>query len=138
MLVPDAWNDVTRRIIGCAMEVHSHLGPGLAEKLYEDALVYELRVAGLDFQQQHPVRVRYKEALLPEQRLDLLVEDLVVVELKATDGIADVHLAQLLSYMRSADVPLGLLINFNVEALKHGIRRRIFADAVRARLKPAQ
>jgi len=132
--IPAAWNDLTRRVIGCAMEVHTHLGPGLVERLYEDALDYELRRAGIAFARQHPVRVRYKEIVLSEQRLDLFFPDLLVVEIKAVEHVPDIHLAQLVSYLRSADVPLGLLINFNAMRLKDGIFRRInpYSTAIRA------
>jgi GxxExxY protein len=123
--VPDEWNAVTERIIACAMEVHSVLGPGFAERQYEDAMMYELTAHGLAAARQAPVRVRYKAIDLSEQRLDLVVESLVVVELKAVDRVHDVHLAQLVSYLRSADLPLGLLLNFNEARLVKGVYRRI-------------
>lgn len=107
------------------MEVHTILGPGLLERMYEDALVYELGLRGLSVEQQFPIRIRYKEIDLSQQRLDLVVERLVVVELKAVERVSDVFLAQLVSYMRSARLPLGLLINFHTLHLKDGIYRRI-------------
>jgi GxxExxY protein len=123
--VPDAWNAVTERIIGCAIEVHRTLGPGFLERLYEDAMAFELGAAGLAFIRQHPIRVRYKSILLSEQRLDLVVENLVVVELKSVEAVPDAHLAALVSYLRAADLPLGLLINFNVLQLSKGVYRRL-------------
>lgn len=123
--VPEQWNVVTERIIGLAMEVHSVLGPGLLERLYEDAMVHELECAGMRVQRQYPVRLRYKEIELGEQRLDLVVNELIVIELKSIEKVSDVHLAQLVSYLRSAKLPLGLLINFNVPRLKEGLFRRI-------------
>jgi GxxExxY protein len=128
--VPSEWNGITERIIGAAMEVHTILGPGLLERMYEEALVYELGQRGLAVEQQFPVRIRYKEIDLSQQRLDLVVERLVVVELKAVERVSDVFLAQLVSYMRSARLPLGLLINFHTLHLKDGIYRRINQDAI--------
>ena len=123
--LPTEWNVVTHTIIACAMEVHTMLGPGLLERLYEEAMAYELGRRGMVFQRQFPIRMRYKNIELPEQRLDLVVENLVVVELKAIESVADNQLAQLTSYLRSASLPLGLLINFNCARLKDGIYRRI-------------
>jgi GxxExxY protein len=123
--VPDAWNQMTQRVIACAMEVHTILGPGLLERLYEDALAYELSQRGLRVERQRSIRVRYKTIELSEQRLDLVVENLVVVELKSTESVPEVFLAQLMSYLRSADLPLGLLINFNELRLAEGLFRRL-------------
>lgn len=125
--VPDAWNQITRRVIGCAVLVHGELGTGLLEKLYEEALCYEMASAGLHFERQAARKVRYKDIVLSSQVFDLIVEDLVVVELKVVERLHDVHLAQLLSYMRSADLPLGLIINFNSLRLVDGVHRRINA-----------
>lgn len=123
--VPEAWNRVTESVIGAAMEVHSALGTGLLERLYEHAMVHELGLRGLRVDRQSPVRICYKGVELGGQCLDLVVEGLVVVELKSVDRVRDEHLAQLTSYMRSAGLPLGLLINFNVPRLKDGLFRRI-------------
>jgi GxxExxY protein len=123
--IPEEWNSLTSRIIGAAMEVHSILGPGMLEKMYEDALCVELQRAGIPFQRQQPIRMDYKGVPIGDLRLDVVVAELVVVELKAIDRALDVHGAQLLSYMRSASVPLGLLINFNVTKLTDGITRRL-------------
>lgn len=122
---PESWNAITRGVIACAMEVHSVLGPGLLERLYEDALDYELRKAGIRFSRQHPVVIAYKDIRLSGRRLDLVVEDLVVVELKSIDKVPDARLATLVSYMRSGQFPLGLLISFNVPHLRDGIYRRL-------------
>lgn len=127
--LPAHWNDLTHKVIGCAMEVHSTLGPGLIEQLYEQAMVYELERAGIPFQSQAAFRVRYKDILLSEQRLDLLVAGLLVIELKAIEKVPEFHLAKMVGYMRIADAPLGLLINFNVLSLKDGIFRRLNARA---------
>jgi len=114
---------MSHHIIGCAMEVHTHLGPGLLERLYEDAMEYELRRAGLRVERQVEITVPYKDTILRGQRLDMLVGRLIVVELKSVAQIADVHKAQLLSYLRAGGFPLGLLFNFNVASLRHGMRR---------------
>lgn len=123
--VPDEWNLLTRRIIGCAMEVHSNLGPGYLERIYEDALMYELAQSGIAAQRQVEIVVPYKGISLGGQRLDVVVESLVVVEIKAVAEVPDLHLAQLVSYLRGAKLPLGLLINFNSRRLKDGIFRRL-------------
>jgi GxxExxY protein len=127
--LPEVWRVHTGRIIGCAIEVHRHLGPGLLEKVYEDAMEYELQAAGVAVQRQLAFRVPYKGVLLSEQRLDLLIEGRVVVELKCIEKVNDLHLAQLVSYLRCGNYPLGLLINFNVNQLKQGIYRRINSAA---------
>lgn len=123
--LPRDWDHLTNRIIGCAIEVHSNLGPGLLEKFYEEALVCELEHAGLRFSRQHLINMMYKGRPLGEYRLDLVVEQLVIVELKVVEKVLDVHGAQLLSYLRSANLPLGLLINFNHTRLVSGVTRRI-------------
>jgi GxxExxY protein len=112
-------------VIGAAIEVHRHLGPGFLESAYQRALAYELRERGIPFLQQVPVTVEYKGIVVSEQRLDLLVDDLVVVEIKAIESVATNHIVQVLSYMRAARLELGLLINFNVPVLKQGIRRLV-------------
>lgn len=125
-----AWVDaLTDGVLGSAIEVHRTLGPGLLEKVYETALCHELDLRGIPFERQRPIAVRYKAIDIPGQRLDLVVGSAVVVELKAADAVSDTHLAQLVSYLRSGGFPAGLLINFNVPALKSGIYRRINPDA---------
>jgi GxxExxY protein len=123
--LPEEWNQLTNRIIGCAMEVHSILGPGMLEKMYEDALCVELQRAEIPFERQKPIRMDYKGVPIGDLRLDVVVAGLVVVELKAIERVLDVHAAQLLSYLRSCDLPLGLLINFNTVRLTSGITRRL-------------
>ena len=123
--VPAPCNALTEAVIGSAIEVHRHLGPGLLERLYVEALCYELREREIDHACEVPVRVRYKGIDLSGQRLDLVVDHAVVVEAKAIERVHDVHLAQLVSYLRSGGYPVGLLINFNVPVLKQGIYRRV-------------
>ena len=117
-------NNITGKIIGCAIEVHRNLGPGLLESVYQECLKYELQVAGLEVAVQVPVSITYKEIFLEYGfRIDLLVEDEVIVELKTVESLTTVHEAQILTYMRMADKSLGLLINFNVSVLKDGVKR---------------
>ena len=117
-------NEITKIIIGCAIEVHRNLGPGLLESAYEECLVFELIHKGLTIERQKPVPVVYKDIKLEYgYRIDVLVENSVVIELKAVDSINPVHEAQLLTYMRFAEKQIGLLFNFNVTVLKDGIRR---------------
>lgn len=119
-------NKITEQIIGSAIEVHRMIGPGLLESAYEECLCHELELRGISFERQRPLPVEYKGAKLEcGYRLDLLVANAVVVELKAISFIEPIHEAQLLTYWRIGGWKIGLLINFNVPVLKEGIRRRI-------------
>jgi GxxExxY protein len=121
---PPRENQITKRIIGFAIEVHRALGPGLLESAYEECLCYELAQQGLPFSRQVPLPVRYKNVRLDcGYRMDLLVDDLVIVELKAVDRLSPIHEAQLLTYLKLAGKRVGLLINFNVPILKQGLKR---------------
>ena len=116
----------TSPIIGAAIEVHRHLGPGLLESTYEECLCRELHLMGLAFRRQVPLPVIYKGLPLDcGYQIDLIVRDEVVVELKAVERILPVHQAQLLTYLKLAEKPVGLLINFNVPVLTQGITRRV-------------
>ena len=117
-------NQITEKIIGCAIEVHKMLGPGLLESAYEECLVFELQKSGLRIERQKPVPVVYKEIKLEcGYRIDILVENSIIVELKVVDAFNPVHEAQILTYMKFADKKTGLLINFNVTLLKNGLKR---------------
>ena len=116
-------NSITERVIGAAIEVHRALGPGLLEALYENALCIELERRDLAFERQRLVPVEYKGVAAGEYRVDLIVEGIVVVELKSVAALESVHQAQLLTYMRLAECPIGLLINFNVARLIDGLKR---------------
>ena len=117
-------NEITEKIIGAAIEVHRALGPGLLESAYESCLAFELLQRGLHFEQQKPLPIIYKQVRLDcGYRLDFVVEESVVIELKAIDSLAPVHQAQVISYLKLGRYPLGLLLNFNVKVLKDGIRR---------------
>jgi GxxExxY protein len=120
--VPDTI--LTRRVIDCAIEVHSHLGPGLLESVYEACLCEELAAAGLPFVRQCSMPVRYKGRSLDQSFLiDIIVDDTLVLEIKSVPGIEPLHEAQLLTYLRLSKYKLGLLLNFNAERLTDGIRR---------------
>jgi len=115
---------ITRRIIGAAIEVHKSLGPGLLESAYEACLAYELRQLGFKVEQQLPLPVTYKHVRLDcGYRLDLLVEDAIIVEVKAVEQLAPIHDAQLLSYLRLSGKCVGLLLNFHARVLKDGLKR---------------
>lgn len=123
--VPAEWNRLTEQVIGAAIEVHSTLGQGLLERIYEDALCVELRLRGIQFQRQAPIRMWYKGVSIGDQVMDMVIGGFLVLELKAIESVSDAHLAQLVSYLRSSGLPLGLLINFNVTRLKDGLFRRV-------------
>ena len=114
---------LTHDIIRCAVEVHRALGPGLLESTYEEALCIELTDAGRAFTRQTRVPVLYKDHPVGEYRPDLVVEGRVIVEIKSVERLAGIHQAQVLAYMRVLRVPVGLLLNFNSEVLRTGIRR---------------
>lgn len=121
-------NKLTQQIIGAAIEVHRHLGPGLLESTYEACLQYELEKSGLKAERQKILALTYKEIFLEQgYRIDLLVEDKVIVELKAVAEITSVHEAQLLTYLKLSGHRIGLLFNFNVTLLKNGIHRLIMS-----------
>jgi len=114
---------LSERIIGCAMSVHRALGPGLLESTYEEALCIELRDDGLSYSRQIGVPICYKGRLIGEYRPDLVVDNKVVVEIKSVERLIGIHQAQVLAYMRVLNVSVGLLINFNGEVLRTGVRR---------------
>jgi GxxExxY protein len=116
-------DQLTQRIIGCAIEVHRHLGPGLLESIYAAALAAELEFQKIAFRQQVSVPIEYRGRILGEYRLDLLVENAVVVELKSVERFDPVFEAQLLTYLKLTKLKTGLLINFNSRLLRDGIKR---------------
>jgi GxxExxY protein len=119
-------NDISGKIIGAAIEVHRKLGPGLLESAYEECLCCEMALRGIKFERQVPLPLNYKGVDLDcGYRLDLLVEDRVIVELKSIETLEPIHDAQLLTYLRLRDAWLGLIINFNVIMLKDGVRRLV-------------
>jgi GxxExxY protein len=117
---------LTARVIGCAIEVHRHLGPGLLESTYCECLAWELRSAGLDFQRQVQVPVVYKgKALAANYRVDFVIASQLIAEIKAVEQPAPVHEAQLLTYLKHTGLAVGLLLNFNSPVLKDGLRRLV-------------
>ncbi len=119
-------NELSQIIIGSAIEVHKHLGPGLLESAYQECLLYELRQAGLEVQKEKPMPIVYKELKLDHgYRIDLLVDEKVVVEIKTVEMLRNIHIAQVLTYLKLGNYKLGLLLNFNVSILKNGIKRII-------------
>ncbi len=121
--------EISEKIIGAAIRVHRELGPGLLESAYEACLAYELSDAGLDVRRQVPLPIRYRQVSIDEgYRLDLVVNDSVIVELKSVEKITPICEAQLLTYLRLSGYPLALLINFNVPLLRDGILRRVLTQ----------
>ena len=117
-------NEISTRIIGTAMEVHTALGPGLLENSYQHCLSYKLRKSGLFVEEEKPMPLVFEEVTLEcGYRIDLLVENRVVVEIKSVNEIHDIHVAQTLTYLKMGYYKLGLLLNFNVLSMKNGIRR---------------
>lgn len=119
-------NDISAIIVGCALEVHKQLGPGLLESAYEACLIHELKTKGLKVQNQLALPLVYKDARLDiGYRLDILVENLVIIEIKSVESITDIHIAQVLTYLKLKNLKLALLINFNSILIKDGIRRLV-------------
>ena len=119
-------NEITERIIGCAINVHKNLGPGLLESAYQECLYYELKKNGLRVEKEKPLPLIYEEVKLDcGYRLDLLVENKVIVEIKSVEALNDIHLAQVLTYLKLNNSQIGLLINFNVLQLIKGLKRVI-------------
>ena len=130
-------NQLSKKVIGAAIEVHKELGPGLLESVYEDCLKTELLMQGIYHQSQVDVPLIYKGVDTGKSfRIDLLVENTLIVELKAVDALKPVHEVQLVTYLKLADKPIGLLINFNVPVLKDGIKRRINGKIEYTGIKP--
>ena len=117
-------NYLTGEVIGAAIEVHKHLGPGLLESAYEECLCHELDLRKITYERQKPLRIRYKLVELDcSYRLDVVVEGKIILELKSCESIEDIYKAQLLTYLRLSGVKLGLILNFNVPVLKDGVMR---------------
>jgi GxxExxY protein len=118
------FDGLSNQVIGCAIEVHKALGPGLLESAYEQCLAHELSIANISFKLQYPVPVRCKEVQLDcGYRIDIFVDDQIIVELKSVDKLVKIHEAQLLTYMKLANVKIGLLLNFNEQIIKNGMKR---------------
>lgn len=119
-------NEISYKIIGCALDLHRKIGPGLLESAYENALAYDLREIGFDVAQQAPMPFVYKEIKMDVgYRIDLLVNQKVIIEIKSIENLAPVHFSQVLTYLKLSEKKLGLLINFNTKSLKEGIHRLV-------------
>ena len=123
--IPPHIETVAAQTIGAGIEVHRALGPGFLEKIYQEALCIELHQRGLEFERERPITVHYRGVAIPGQRIDLIVSDCVVIELKAASRFDNAHYGQVLSYLRTTGLRLGLLLNFNCPTLRDGIRRVI-------------
>jgi GxxExxY protein len=119
-------NEIAKIVFNCALKVHKALGPGLLESAYEECLYYELNKVGLKVEKQKPLPLIYENVKLEiGYRIDIMIENKFIVEIKAVDALNDVHLAQILTYLKLSDCKLGMLINFNVTLIKNGIKRVI-------------
>ena len=117
-------NGISKIVFDCALKVHKSLGPGLLESAYEECLFYELKKQNLNVEKQKPLPLVYENVKLEiGYRVDLLVENKVIIEIKSVDALNDIHLAQILTYLKLSDCKLGMLINFNVTLIKNGIKR---------------
>ncbi|MFN3701426.1 MAG: GxxExxY protein [Alphaproteobacteria bacterium] len=117
-------NDLTGEIVDCCYKIHKTMGSGLYEKVYEDCLVYELDKKSIRYKRQHPVSVKYEELVIRDAfKIDILVEDMVILELKSADKLLPIHQSQIITYLKLAKIQIGLLINFNVPLIKDGIKR---------------
>lgn len=120
------FDELSKRVIGCAIDVHKNLGPGLLESTYEQCLAHELKCAKIPFRLQYPLPVNYNGVKIDcGYRVDLLVDNQVIVELKSVEKILPIHQAQLLTYMKLAGIKIGLIMNFNVRFMKNGIKRMV-------------
>lgn len=119
-------NEISKVVLNCAFKVHSHLGPGLLESAYQECLYYEISKSGLNVLKEVPLPLIYEEVQLEVgYRIDLLIENKFIVEIKSVESLTDVHLAQVLTYLKLSEIKLGFLLNFNVARLKSGIKRII-------------
>ena len=126
---PDQKTDeLAHDIIGAAIEVHRHLGPGFLESVYEEALCIEMADRRIPFERQKEIGLLYKNREIGKHKIDLLVGGLLIVELKTVEALAEIHTAQIISYLKATGLSLGLLINFNVPILKNGIQRIVYTD----------
>ncbi len=120
------FDELSNRVIGCAIEVHRNLGPGLLESTYEQCFAHELKMSGMPFKLQYQLPVRYKDIKIDcGYRIDVLVDNSIIIELKSVNKILPIHQAQLLTYMKLSGISIGLLMNFNVKYMKNGIKRMV-------------
>ncbi len=120
-------NELSNKVIGSAIEVHKHLGPGYLESIYEESLAFELTKLGIQFKRQVDIPVIYKGHNVGSGRLDILIESELIIELKSTERLLPLYQAQVISYLKTTGLMLGLLINFNTPVLKQGIKRIVYS-----------
>ena len=138
LIEPDnRMDELAHAVIGAAIEVHRELGPGFLESVYEEALGIELAGRKISFERQKEINVIYKGHQIGRQRVDLLVGQALIVELKTVEELAEIHKAQVISYLKATGLPLGLLINFNVPVLKSGIQRIVYTNKTTAKTPSA-
>lgn len=123
MAVDAVLNELSERVIGAAIELHRHLGSGFLESTYEKALAIELELRGIPFAMQVPVQLRYKDRPIGDGKIDLLIDQRIIVKLKAIAALTDAHKSQVLAYLKATGLTLGLLINFHEPVLAQGVRR---------------
>src|SRR6516165_616802 len=121
--IPPEDEELARKVIGAAIEVHRLLGPGFIESIYRRALCHELSLLGIPYEEEKPILVPYKDIRIPGQKLDILVSSRIILELKTVEEFAPIHMAQLISYLKATGLRLGFLINFKTEVLKNGRKR---------------
>ena len=122
--LPKTLDELSKEVVDCFFKVHQKLGPGYLEKIYEDCLFIELTDRALSVERQYPIQFKYNNKTIPSEfRLDMVIEDQIIVELKAVDRMIAVYDAQIYSYLKSSNLPLGFLVNFNVPLIKEGIKR---------------
>jgi GxxExxY protein len=139
LIEPDKKTDeLAHAVIGAAIEVHRHLGPGFLESVYEEALCVELADRRIPFERQKEINLLYKDREIGRHRIDLLVGKSLIVELKTVEALTEIHQAQLISYLKATRLTLGLLINFNVPILKNGVRRVICSNTQTATMPSAR
>jgi GxxExxY protein len=129
-------DELAHAVIGAAIEVHRHLGPGFLESVYEEALCVEMADRRIPFERQKEISLLYKDREIGKHRVDLLVGGLLIVELKTVEALAEIHTAQVISYLKATGFSLGLLINFNVPILRNGIQRVVYTG-MRAAVSPS-
>ena len=123
--LPEKHEQLINKVIGAAIEVHQNLGPGFLESIYERALCHEFQLQGIPFKKQVEIEAPYKEISISGQRLDLIIDNFLILELKTVEEIGPIHEAQLLSYLKSTGLKVGLIIHFKVKQLKSGIKRMV-------------
>ena len=120
--------ELTEKILACAIETHKRLGPGFTEDVYEEGFAYELKLRGIRFTRQFEIDIPYRDIIIRKYRLDLVIEDKVVVELKAVSKLSEIHSSQIISYLKASGLEVGLLLNFNVRMMKDGIKRVVLSN----------